>query len=85
MQFQADILGVPVDRPSQVETTAAGAAYLAGLAVGVWNSPADLDQVRVSEVRFEPSMADSQREELYGGWLRAVERVRSEREGARDE
>jgi glycerol kinase len=53
--------------------------------VGVWNSPADLDQVRLSECRFEPSMPDSRREELYGGWLRAVERVRSEREGARDE
>ncbi|MDX1380979.1 MAG: glycerol kinase GlpK, partial [Xanthomonadales bacterium] len=51
MQFQADLLGVPVDRPQLVESTAAGSAYLAGLAVGVWNSPAELDEARRSERR----------------------------------
>jgi glycerol kinase len=84
MQFQADILGVPVDRPSQVETTAAGAAYLAGLAVGVWNSPADLDQARQTDRRFEPSMTPGRREALYEGWLQAVERVRCTRRGDQD-
>jgi glycerol kinase len=84
MQFQADILGVPVDRPAQVETTAAGAAYLAGLAVGVWNSPADLDQARQTDRRFEPSMTHSRREALYEGWLQAVERVRCTQRGDQD-
>ena len=57
MQFQADLLGVSVDRPELVETTAAGSAYLAGLATGVWNSPADLEEARRSERRFEPRLA----------------------------
>jgi glycerol kinase len=78
MQFQADILGVTVDRPKVVETTAAGSAYLAGLAVGVWNSPSELDQVRRTDCRFEPKMANRQRQELYQGWHQAVARVRSE-------
>lgn len=77
MQFQADILGVNVDRPKIVETTAAGSAYLAGLAVGVWNSPSDLDQIRRTDSRFEPQMDEKQRDELYQGWLSAVARVRS--------
>ncbi len=77
MQFQADILGVNVDRPKIVETTAAGSAYLAGLAVGVWNSPSDLDQIRRTDSRFEPQMDGNQRDELYQGWLSAVARVRS--------
>ena len=77
MQFQADILGVTVDRPKLVETTAAGCAYLAGLAVGVWNSPSELDQIRRTDCRFEPRMEDPQRQELYQGWQNAVARVRS--------
>jgi glycerol kinase len=77
MQFQADILGVTVDRPKIVETTTAGSAYLAGLAVGVWNSPSDLDQIRRTDSRFEPQMDEKQRDELYQGWLSAVARVRS--------
>jgi glycerol kinase len=77
MQFQADLLGVPVDRPSLIETTAAGAAYLAGLAVGMWNSPADLEQVRSTERRFEPGMAGDKRAALYEGWQQAVARVRT--------
>ena len=78
MQFQADILGVTVDRPKLVETTAAGSAYLAGLAVGVWNSPSELDHVRRTDCRFEPQMEDRQRQELYEGWHNAVARVRSD-------
>ncbi|MBT8047986.1 MAG: glycerol kinase GlpK [Xanthomonadales bacterium] len=77
MQFQADMLGVTVDRPKMVETTASGSAYLAGMAVGVWNSPTELDQIRHSDSRFEPQMPEAQRDELYQGWLRAVDRVRS--------
>ena len=77
MQFQADILGVTVDRPKLVETTAAGSAYLAGLAVGVWKSPSELDQIRRTDCRFEPRMEDPQRQKLYQGWQNAVARVRS--------
>jgi glycerol kinase len=81
MQFQADMLGVPVDRPALVETTAAGSACLAGLAVGVWNSPADLDQVRRHDRRFEPRMERDEREKLYAGWQQAVARVLSDMGG----
>ncbi len=77
MQFQADLLGVAVDRPGLLETTAAGAAFLAGLAVGVWNSPADLEQVRQQGRAFVPRMSDSERNRLYGEWQSAVERVLS--------
>jgi glycerol kinase len=81
MQFQADILGLAVDRPDQVETTAAGCAQLAGLAVGVWNSPDELNQVRHRDCLFEPAMGPARREELYAGWQQAVSRVRSTRPG----
>lgn len=77
MQFQADMLGVPVDRPAVVETTASGAAFLAGLAVGFWSSPDEIAGVRRRERLFEPQMPEAQREELYAGWRRAVARVRS--------
>ena len=74
MQFQADILGVPVQRPAIVETTALGAAFLAGLAVGVWASTAALtDLWRVDQV-FTPSMSVDQRDSKYRDWKRAVER-----------
>ncbi len=72
MQFQADILGVPVERPEIVETTALGAAGLAGIASGVWNDAEEFLSVR-RYVRFQPSMADTQRSMLRGGWNRAVE------------
>ena len=78
MQFQADILGVPVDRPQLVETTAAGSAHLAGLAVGVWSSPEELNRARNRDRIFEPDMQSEQRENLYAGWLQAVSRVRSD-------
>jgi glycerol kinase len=81
MQFQADMLGVPVDRPSMVETTAAGSAFLAGLAVGLWSSPEELATARNAERRFEPTMDSGKRTELYNGWLDAVSRVRSKQGG----
>jgi glycerol kinase len=74
MQFQADILGVPVQRPKVAETTALGAAYLAGLAVGFWSGQHEVAEHWVIDRTFEPQMSDSQREELYAGWKRAVER-----------
>jgi glycerol kinase len=74
MQFQADILGVPVQRPAVTETTALGAAYLTGLAVGYWDSLATLARQWRVERSFEPSMSADQRETLYHGWKRAVER-----------
>jgi glycerol kinase len=79
MQFQADILGIPVDRPALVETTAAGAAYLAGLGAGFWTDPEELRALRRRERLFEPRMPEAQRQRLYQGWQEAVERVRSRR------
>jgi glycerol kinase len=77
MQFQADILGVPVDRPALVETTAAGAAFLAGLASGFWKDAGALAARRRRDRLFTPSMPPERREALYAGWTAAVERVRS--------
>ena len=76
LQFQADILGVPVVRPRVLETTALGAAYLAGLAAGWWGDPRDLSGQWAVERRFEPAMAEAQRAALLAGWRRAVERAR---------
>lgn len=73
MQFQADILGVPVIRPKVAETTALGAAYLAGLAVGYWHE-AEIIHYWQLEKRFEPTMSQDQRESLRSHWTRAVER-----------
>jgi glycerol kinase len=77
MQFQADVLGVPVERPKLVETTAMGAAALAGLAVGFWRSPNELARACQLDRRFKPRMAAATRESLYRGWRTAVARVRS--------
>jgi glycerol kinase len=74
MQFQADVLGVPVVRPQVTETTALGAAYLAGLATGFWANPEELRERRQNDVRFEPRMAPQERAERRGRWSRAVER-----------
>ncbi len=74
MQFQSDILGVPVDRPQVTETTALGAAYLAGLAVGVWKSKEDLVSNWKLDRRFEASMSVDERDKLYAGWQKAVKR-----------
>ena len=75
MQFQSDILGVPVVRPQVAETTSLGAAYAAGLAVGFWSS---LEETRANwqiDKTWQPQMADEQRAKLYKGWLKAVERT----------
>jgi len=75
MQFQCDILGVPLVRPVVAETTALGAAYAAGLAVGFWS---DLEELRANwrvDKIWEPQMDEETREALYEGWLKAVERT----------
>ena len=77
MQFQADILGVPVVRPRVTETTALGAAYLAGLATGFWPGPDALRAERKGDVRFEPKMDASERTERRGRWQKAVERAKA--------
>jgi glycerol kinase len=78
MQFQADLLGVPVERPGVLEVTALGAAALAGLAVGFWREPGELETALRSGGRvFEPSMGDERRAALYADWKRAVERARA--------
>ena len=75
-QFQADILGIPVERPATTESTALGAAYLAGLATGFWKDEKELAaQLKIGK-RFEPVMPASRREELYAGFERAVERAK---------
>jgi glycerol kinase len=76
MQFQADVAGVPVERPKQQETTALGAAYLAGLAAGVWKDASEVERLPVIERRFEPSMPEARRQHLRGEWRRAVERAK---------
>ena len=74
MQFQADILDKPVCRPAIRETTALGAAYLAGLAVGVWSGLEELRALRPAEQRYEPDMDKERREKLVRGWHKAVGR-----------
>ena len=77
MQFQADILGVPVVRPKVTETTALGAAYLAGLAVGYWKSTDDIAHQWKEDKRFEPQMDEAERQRLMARWKKAVERSRA--------
>ncbi len=74
MQFQADMLGVPVIRPVVAETTALGAAYAAGLAVGAWDRLDDLRANWGEDRRWEPAMAEAERARLYAGWQKAVAR-----------
>ena len=76
MQFQADLLGVPVVRPEITETTALGAAYLAGLAVGFWNGRSELAAQWTEGARFEPTMERKRREQLLGHWHDALQRSR---------
>lgn len=75
MQFQSDILGVPVERPKVIETTAMGAAYLAGLAVGFWKDQSMIAQRRKIDRRFNPAMSEDKRKALYDGWKKAVKRA----------
>jgi glycerol kinase len=78
MQFQADLLGIPVVRPAVTETTALGAAYLAGLGVGFWKSPAEIASQRAIERRFEPNMELARSKALRANWTRAVERAKGQ-------
>lgn len=75
MQFQADILGTDVERPQVIESTAMGAAYLAGIQAGLWKKE-DIVKNRVIEKKFQPNMGKDVREKLYKGWKKAVERTK---------
>jgi glycerol kinase len=77
LQFQSDILGVEVERPVVNETTALGAAYLAGLAVGFWNGQEELLRKWKRDTLFTPEMNEDERERLYSDWKRAVEKARN--------
>lgn len=77
LQMQADILGIPVTRPKIVETTALGAAYLSGLAVGLWSSTSDISALWQEDKRFEPQWSDAQRKTKRARWHQAVERAKS--------
>jgi glycerol kinase len=79
MQFQADILNVPVIRSASADLSALGAAWLAGLAIGVWRDMEELSRLPRTTSRFEPAMSTARREELYAGWRDAVSRARSHR------
>jgi glycerol kinase len=79
MQFVADMLGAPVDRPAVMETTALGAAYLAGVVVGICPDPADFARMWRCERRFEPRLDPESRERKWRGWRAAVERTLSSR------
>jgi glycerol kinase len=72
LQFQADLLGVPVERPRNIETTALGAAFLAGLGVGLWSGPDEVAATWELERRFEPSMDSAERARLVARWRDAV-------------
>jgi glycerol kinase len=76
MQFQSDILGIPIQRSRMPETTALGAAYLAGLAVGLWRNTDEIAHHWQSSASYEPKMPDGERERLYRDWKRAVERAK---------
>ncbi|MBP2078940.1 glycerol kinase GlpK [Oceanobacillus polygoni] len=77
MQFQSDVLGVSVERPVVQETTALGAAYLAGLAVGFWQDKDEIKEQWLNDRTFEDNMDEERRNELYAGWKKAVEATRS--------
>ena len=74
MQIQANMIGTTVNRPKVVETTALGAAYLAGLAVGVWKSRAEIEGIREVSREFVPQLSKEERDRIYAGWKKAVER-----------
>ena len=76
MQFQSDVLGIPVERPAELEATARGVAGLAGVASGFWRDRDEFAQAASAETTvFEPSMSAEQRDELYAGWRAAVKRA----------
>jgi glycerol kinase len=76
-QLQADLLGIPVRRPKHIETTALGAAFLAGRGAGVWGSDADLAGAWKLDREFEPRMSRDEADARQAGWRRAVERARN--------
>ena len=76
MQIQANMIGTAVNRPKCVETTALGAAYLAGLAVGFWSGMEEIETIREVSKVFEPQITKEERDVLYSGWKRAVERAK---------
>ena len=78
LQFLADVLDIPVERPDNVESTVLGAAYLAGYQAGIVESPADIGNLWQRDALFEPQMQATQRERLLAGWSDAVRRVRSD-------
>jgi glycerol kinase len=75
MQFQADILGIPISRPRIIETTALGAAYLAGLAMGVWKDEKEIQKKWAEDRQFLPSIDEKRKDKLYNGWKKAVYRT----------
>ncbi|MFV8815724.1 FGGY-family carbohydrate kinase, partial [Aerococcus urinaeequi] len=77
MQFQSDITGIEIARAANLETTALGAAYLAGLAVGYWKDIDELKSFTQPGQTFEPKMNDSHKEDLYAGWTNAVRATRA--------
>ena len=77
MQIQANMINTPVNRPKCVETTALGAAYLAGLAVGFWSDKAEIENIREVSKIFDPRMSEEERNARYAGWKRAIERAKS--------
>ena len=77
MQLQADLLNVPVVRPKVAETTALGAAYLAGLAVGFWKNQADIARQWQVDKRFKPAMKTAARSKITKGWERALSRAKA--------
>jgi glycerol kinase len=76
MQYQSDILGIPVERPRSADTTALGAAYLAGLAVGFWKDVDEIAATWTLDKRYEPQMGEQERTRVVAGWERAVDRSR---------
>jgi glycerol kinase len=76
-RFQSDILGIPVVRPKTVETTSLGAAYLAGLGAGLWDSTAAIERLAGDELKFKPAMTRGQADRLYAGWQAAVRKARA--------
>jgi glycerol kinase len=81
MQFQADVAAIPVGRPAMFETTALGAAALAGLSTGYWSEPDELRDVQKLDRGFEPRLSEGEREELLRGWRRAVRAAAAWAEG----
>ena len=78
MQFLADVLAIPVERPRVTETTASGAAYLAGRRAGIFGDLDEVSQLWRSEARFEPALHETDRQQLLAGWHKAVRRVTGE-------